>query len=251
MDPYNVLIPVILVAFVGGFVGSVMSGGSLIMFTALAFLSMPVKTAVGTLKLTITVLGLASAGTYLKGGAVDVKKAPSLVLFSLLGAVFGAQIVVFFPEEPLRILVILLLCMGTVASLRINFKTESKEVAPKEQSRLLPVLVGFALGVYIGMLGIASAILTISALVTLFHLPMLQANGTGKMIIFASNLVACMVYLMNESVDLILGLTLSVPIAIGAWAGAKAALRMESQHLRMVFVTMAAVTIVKLVSETI
>ncbi|RLI43281.1 hypothetical protein DRO59_01450 [Candidatus Bathyarchaeota archaeon] len=205
MDLY-MLIPIIFIAFVG----SMMSGGSLIVFTALTFLSMPIKTAVGTLKLSITVLGLASAGTYLKGGAVDVKKAPSLVLFSLLGAFLGSQIVISLPEETIRIIVILLLFVGTGASLRGIFKTEFRE-APLEYSRLLPVIVGFALGVYIAMLGIASSILTISALVTLFHMPILQANGTGKMVIFANNLLACVVYLMNQSVDLIIGLTISVP----------------------------------------
>ena len=142
MDLY-MLIPIIFIAFVG----SMMSGGSLIVFTALTFLSMPIKTAVGTLKLSITVLGLASAGTYLKGGAVDVKKAPSLVLFSLLGAFLGSQIVISLPEETIRIIVILLLFVGTGASLRGIFKTEFRE-APLEYSRLLPVIVGFALGVY-------------------------------------------------------------------------------------------------------
>lgn len=251
MNLDGVLILLILLVFAGGFVGSLMSGGSLIVFTALAFLSIPVKTMIGTLKLAITVLGLASAGTYMKGGAVNVKKAPFLVLFSLPGAILGAQIVVSFPQEPLRILVILLLCGGTAASLRISLKTQSEVDVPHEQSRLLPGLVGLALGIYIGMLGIASAILTISALMTLFHLPMLEANGTGKTMIFANNLIASAVYLMNGSVDLILGLVISIPIAVGAWAGASVALKMSNNILRIVFVVMAAVAIVRLVTETI
>ncbi len=251
MNLDGVLILLILMVFTGGFVGALMSGGSLIVFTALAFWSIPVRTMIGTLKLAITVLGLASAGTYWKGGAVDVKKAPFLVLFSLPGAVLGALIVVSFPQEPLRILVILLLCVGTVASLRISFKTQSTADAPHEQSRLLPGLVGLALGIYIGMLGIASAILTISALMALFHLPMLEANGTGKTMIFANNLTASAVYLMNGSVDLILGLIISIPIAVGAWAGARVALKMSNNILRIIFVIMAAVAIVRLISETI
>jgi len=246
-----ILILVILMAFIGGFLGSMMSGGSLIMFMALTFLSLPVKITIGTLKFSITILGLVSAGTYIRGEAVDMKRMPSLVLFSLLGTVFGSQIVVFLSEEILRILVILLLCMGTVASLSVISKVESKEIAPREHSKLLPLLVGFALGGYIGMLGIASAILTISALVTFFHMPMIRANGTGKMIIFVNNLLACLVYLMNESVEIVLGLTILVPIAIGAWAGAKTALRMKSQHLSVVFVAMATLTIIKLLSEAI
>jgi len=55
---------------------------------------------------------------------------------------------------------------------------------------------------------------------------------------------------MNGSVDLILGLIISIPIAVGAWAGARVALKMSNNILRIIFVIMAAVAIVRLVSET-
>lgn len=250
MDSYYIWTALTALIFLGGFIGSMMSGGSIVVFTILAFLNTPVKTAIGTLKLAITILGLFSAITFLKGGAVNFKLTPPLTLSSVLGSILGAQIIISLPSEVVNIIVVLLICLGTFFSLR-NEQSKSLEKSKTKPKRFLPVLAGFLLGMYIGTLGIASAIITISALISLFRLGMIEANGTSKMIIFANNLVACSIYALNSKVDLFLGTVVAVPIAIGSWAGAKAALKMESSKLRAIFLGTAALTIMKLLSEMI
>ncbi|HDD31579.1 MAG TPA: hypothetical protein ENF72_03005, partial [Thermococcus litoralis] len=56
----------LLIAGLGGFIGSLMSGGSMVTFFILTLLNIPAKTAVGTLKMVIAVLTLVSSLTYLK-----------------------------------------------------------------------------------------------------------------------------------------------------------------------------------------
>ncbi|WP_157727202.1 hypothetical protein [Thermococcus profundus] len=62
-----------------GFIGSLMSGGSIVIFFLLTFLGIPVQSAVG------------SALTYYRGGAIEVRTALYLITFSVPGAV-GAVI---------------------------------------------------------------------------------------------------------------------------------------------------------------
>lgn len=245
---YYLWIPLVAVVFFGGFIGSMMSGGSILVFTILTFLDMPIKTAIGTLKFTITILALFSAATFLKGGAVNLKLTPSLAISSILGSILGAHLIISMTSNIVNITVILLICLGTIISL--TFDKLKKEVKVRNK-QTLPIFSGFLLGSYIGMLGIASAIITISMLIILFRLDILQANGTSKMIIFANNLVACVTYSMNNSVDFLLGTLLSIPIALGSWAGAKTALKMESFKLRIIFIATAVLTIVKLINEII
>ena len=116
---------------------------------------------------------------------------------------------------------------------------------------ILSASSGFLLGLYIGMLGIASALVAISILMFLFRLDILRANGTAKVTIFPNNLVACVTYALNGQVDFLLGTLLSVPIAVGSWAGAKTALKLESSKLRFVYVGMALLTMAKLISEIV
>ncbi|ASJ02702.1 hypothetical protein A3L09_05250 [Thermococcus profundus] len=54
--------------------------------------------------------------------------------------------------------------------------------------------VGFFIGVYIGILGIASTLIVIAALKAFFGMDMLKANGTAKALIFFNNFVATAVY---------------------------------------------------------
>ena len=228
-----------------------MSGGSILVFTALAFLGMPTRTAIGTLKFAIAVLGLFSAGTYLRGGAVNVKLVPSLLLSSVIGSAIGSQIVVSLPDRILKAMVILLLCVGSLLSLKSGRMVESDMTRVRPWGVVSSVVAGVCLGVYIGMMGVASAILTILLLMFLFGLPLLQANGTAKMIIFVNNLVACIVYALSGHVDFTIGILTAVPIGIGAWVGAKTALRIGGPKLRIVFFLATAATFLKLLSEVI
>jgi len=248
---YVFLTALVGIVLLGGFIGSMMSGGSIAIFTVLTFLDVSVKTAIGTLKLAITVLGLFSALTFLKGGAVNLELTPSIMLTSLLGSALGAQLIVSVSSQVVNVLVLLLICLGVVVSLRSGKPKEPETGGPMGNRQVLSAFSGFLLGLYIGMLGIASALVAISILMFLFRLDILRANGTAKVIIFANNLVACVTYALNGQVDFFLGALLCVPIAVGSWAGAKAALRLENSKLRFVFVAMAIMTMAKLISEII
>jgi uncharacterized membrane protein YfcA len=248
---YFFLTALIGIVLVGGFIGSMMSGGSIIVFTVLTFLDIQPKIAIGTLKIVITVLGLFSAFTFLKGGAVNLELTPSLTLTSLLGSALGAQLIVSLSNQIVNMLVLLLIILGVFASLRSEKKRKSKKSEAVRNRNVLPIISGLLIGLYIGMLGIASAMITISVLMFLFNLDILQANGTAKMIIFTNNLIASIIYMLNGQVDFILGALFSVPIALGSLLGAKTALKMESSKLRFVFILMAVLTIAKLVSEII
>jgi uncharacterized membrane protein YfcA len=111
------------------------------------------------------------------------------------------------------------------------------------------VLAGMLIGVYIGMLGIASTIITISLLTILFPLQIVQANGTAKMIIFANNLVASINYALHGNLDFSIGILMSIPIALGSWMGAKTAIKIGNPRLKVIFVGVTIATTIKLLTE--
>jgi uncharacterized membrane protein YfcA len=236
----------ISISLLGSFIGSILSGGSLIIFTTLALVDIPIQTAVGTLKFLITVLGLFSAGTYLREGVVDTHLAVSIVIPSLFGSFIGSQLILSLPENTLKIIVIILLSLGTVFSSR---QTKKRNRTDNLHKRLWSVFTGLLIGVYIGMLGIASTILTISLLTILFPLQIVQANGTAKMIIFANNLVASINYALHGALDFPIGILMSVPIAIGSWIGAKTAIKIGNPRLKVIYVCVTVATMIKLLTE--
>ncbi len=99
----------LFIAGLGGFVGSLMSGGSLITLFVLTLFNIPAKTAVGTLKMIIAALTLVSSLTYLKAGVLNLKTALTIVLFSLLGSYIGSVFLLSIPEEAANFVVMVFL----------------------------------------------------------------------------------------------------------------------------------------------
>ncbi|HDZ36049.1 MAG TPA: sulfite exporter TauE/SafE family protein [Thermococcus sp.] len=232
---------IIPIALFGGFIGSLMSGGSLIVFFILTSLGLPVKVAVGTLKIVIAGLTLVSTLTYYREGVLELRRASLLTASSLLGAYLGSLLFLNVPDWLAKILVTLTLTAGLYFTLR----RESGEERPLK-GRYLEIPVGLALGFYIGILGEASTLVVISALGLFFRLDLLRANATAKLLIFATNTVAFLSYASKGAVDYSLGITIMVPVMVGSWLGAKVAVKLDPRVLRAVFFILAALTILNL-----
>jgi len=236
---------IILLALAGGFIGSLMSGGSLITLFILTLLSIPTTRAIGTLKLVITALTLVSSLTYLKEKAVDIRLAPTLIVSSILGSFLGSTFLMRIPEETARIVVTVFILIGVYFVIRGGRQPRE----PMLRSRILQGLIGLGAGFYIGVLGIASTLMIISILYLFFSLDMLKANGTAKAIIFFNNLIAFANYASQGSVDYTIAALMTPPIMIGSWLGAKTAISLGSERLKIVFVIIAIITAIRILFQ--
>ncbi|ASJ00369.1 sulfite exporter TauE/SafE family protein [Thermococcus gorgonarius] len=236
-----------MVSLIAGFIGSLMSGGSIIIFSLLTFLDLPVQTAVGTLKVAIAALTFVSSVTYYRGGAVEAESAPYLIASSILGALAGSYFFASLPERTAGMVSLLFLLAGVYVSLK--GKPEGLIFTVKKAHRLGISAAGFLIGAYIGILGIASTLIVIAALRAFFGMDMLRANGTAKTLIFFNNLTAAIVYGLGGNIDYALMVPLLVPVCIGAWLGARAAMKLGGENLRWVYLLIGSATALKLLSE--
>lgn len=84
------------------------------------------------------------------------------------------------------------------------------------------LLVGLAIGVISGMVGIGGGVLVIPVLMFLFGFTQAQANGTSlAMLLPPIGIFAVMAYWRSGNVRLDFALVLAVGFAIGAYAGAR------------------------------
>ncbi|MCO6040647.1 sulfite exporter TauE/SafE family protein [Thermococcus alcaliphilus] len=233
----------LLMVGLGGFIGSLMSGGSLITLFILTLFNIPAKTAVGTLKMIIAALTLVSSLTYLKAGILNLKTALTIVLFSLLGSYIGSVFLLSISEEASNFVVMVFLIIGTY------FTLKAPQGEPMLSGKLSQSIVGLAIGIYIGVLGIASTLVVISLLRMFFRVDILRANAMAKVIIFFNNFVAFINYAKNGSVDYSIGMLLMLPVIIGSWLGAKTALKMDPKYLKGVFVGISLLTLVNLLKN--
>ncbi|WP_456326484.1 sulfite exporter TauE/SafE family protein [Palaeococcus sp. (in: euryarchaeotes)] len=235
-----------LLSFGGGFIGSMMSGGSMIIFSILTFAGLPIKEATGTLKVVIAALTFVSTLTYFKGGVLDVKLAPLLTISSIFGAFLGSSFFLCLSRELANFVAAALLLVGIYFTIR--FSSDFGE-EPKRKSRIEISIIGLLIGIYIGILGIASTLIVISALKVFFRLDMLKANGTAKMVIFLNNAIAAVNYGLQGSVDYSMMWLILIPVVAGSWLGAKSALKMGSKRLRVVFIIIGILTLLKILIQ--
>ncbi|KPU62797.1 hypothetical protein EP1X_07015 [Thermococcus sp. EP1] len=235
----------LLLALFGGFVGSLMSGGSLITLFILTLLEVPTKMAVGTLKMVIAILTLVSSIIYLKNGVLKNMRPVYILTFSsILGSYLGSFFLLAIPEKPAKIVVAGFLLIGAYFTL-----SGEEEKAPRLKGNLWQAVVGLTIGFYIGVLGIASTLILISAIHLFLSLDMLEANAVAKIIIFTNNFIAFLNYASQDSVNYSFGILLAFPIIIGSWIGAKTAIKIGPKKLKVVFFITVLLTVFKILEE--
>ena len=154
----------LMLALFGGFIGSLMSGGSLVTLFILNLLDIPTKVAIGTLKMVIALLTLISSMTYFRAGVLkNLKLVNTLTLFSLVGAYLGSSFLLSISDRAAKILVLVLLLIGTY------FALKEQKPTPVLKGNLWQALIGLIIGVYVGILGIASTLIIISAISLLLN----------------------------------------------------------------------------------
>jgi uncharacterized protein len=100
----------------------------------------------------------------------------------------------------------------------------------------LIILLGFAVGVLVGIMGIGGGIIIVPALVHLFGMDQHLAQGTSLFIILPPlGIGALSVYWKKREVDLRAGIICALGIFLGGYLGGKIAVAMNSARLESLF----------------
>lgn len=100
----------------------------------------------------------------------------------------------------------------------------------------LILLLGLAVGVLVGLLGVGGGLVLVPALAYLFHMSQHSAQGTSLLILLPPvGLGALREYWRRGHVDLRAGMLSAAGMLLGGYAGSLIAIPMQARHLRMFF----------------
>ena len=181
-------------ALVGGTVDAISGGGGL--FTVPVFLAVgfPPHLALGTNKGQSTFGSFAAMIRYGHAGLIEARNARISFPMAVLGALAGAALALRLSPLVLRpIVMILLVCVAVLIG---SGRIRPREGAPPKGnvSAALIAAVALALGAYDGFFGPGAGTFIIAALVVLFHLPLARATAEAKVLNFASNFTAMLLF---------------------------------------------------------
>jgi uncharacterized membrane protein YfcA len=144
--------------------------------------------------------------------------------------------------------VLLVLVAGSLA-LRPSIGALQRTVGGRPMLR--SVAIGAAIGAYDGFLGPGTGTFLILAFVTWLGDDLVGASAHAKVVNFASNLAALLLFAAKGLVQWELALPMAVAQALGATLGARLALRGGEQVLRWVVLAVVAALAIKLGADVV
>jgi len=236
-------------AFAAGWVDAVSGGGGMLQLPALLVAlpsDSPVQ-ALGTNKLS-SILGTATAArTYMRKITLDVSTALPMAGVAFVGALLGATFATQLPVDVFRpVIVVLLVVVWFWTLLSPAMGSETILRFTGRQHKVIAVFAGFGIGVYDGLLGPGTGSFLLIVLVAILGYSFLQASATAKVVNLGTNLAALIIFGIAGSVLWTLGLLMGICNVIGAFIGARTAIRRGSGFVRGVFLVIVGLLILRL-----
>ena len=240
---HGAVLPLLLLAaFCAGFVDAIAGGGGLLTLPALLAAGLPTHVALGTNKGQAVWGSGAALLTFARRGLVDRQAAPGRFLAGFVGSLCGAGLVLLVAPAVLRPLVLALLVLVAL------FLTFRPPLAPTERARpaWVGMLLALGVGAYDGFFGPGTGTFLIVGYVLLLGHALTRASAEAKVVNFASNLAALLVFAAKGDVIWSISLPMAAAQMLGSWAGTHAAVRGGDRLVRGVLLLVVVALVGKL-----
>ena len=253
MDPAVIALLVIAALFAGT-VDAIAGGGGLITFPALLAAGLPIHLAYGTNKGGSMWGSGGAMVAFWRAGRVDRTQARFTFPLGLVGSAAGALLALALDESLLRPLAIAML-VGAAVLLVIKKPAreddEAVDASRARRYRILAAILAFAIAGYDGFFGPGTGTFLFVGFVALCGKSTLHAAADAKVVNFASNLGAVIVFASRGAVAWELALPMAVGQLAGGIIGARLALRGGTRLVRIMVLLVSSVLIGKLLIDLV
>ncbi|MET4560331.1 putative membrane protein YfcA [Lysinibacillus parviboronicapiens] len=231
--------------FIASFLNAIVGGGGLISLPALMAVGLPPSTAIATNKLANTISNGTSMLTFLRAGKVDVKKIGKILPFIFIGSLIGAYTVHLVSPAILKpLMLVMLVLVATYTILKKDWGHHAEQKLLTTTKKIAFIAAFAVVGFYDGFFGPGTGSFFIFILLMMGN-DFLQAAGNAKAFNFTSNLAALAMFLALGEVNFLYGLPMGFVMIFGAILGSKFALKRDTKIMRIIFIAMTCLLIVK------
>ena len=235
-------------AFVAGLIDAVVGGGGLVLIPVLfsVFPKMVPATLLGTNKVA-SVLGTSAAAiNFAKKVKLEWGAAVPAALTAFLFSFAGAWTVTHIPTDLIRKLLPFVLIL--VALYTYKKKEFGRHHSPRHEGNkkiVIAMLIGAGIGFYDGVFGPGTGSFLVFLFVRVFGFSFLSASAVSKVVNIATNLGALIWFGVSGHIIWQLGLIMAVFNVAGSTVGSGLAIRYGSGFVRILFLVVVSVLIVK------
>lgn len=230
---------ILVTGVVAGFLNTLGGGGSLLTMPVLIFLGLPAAVANGTNRIAIFVQNIVGVSNFRHKGYFYPKLGFLLGIPAILGSIFGAKVAINIAgelfEKILAVVMILVLIL-------ILTRPERKFIKDIDNGNLslwrltFAIITFFGIGLYGGFIQAGVGFIIIVALTLITGMSLVKVNCLKVFIILIYTISSLLVFIINGKVNFLLGFTLAIGNAIGAYAGSNFAISKGDKWIRVVLI---------------
>jgi len=240
MDILNVGL-ILVTGVVAGFMNTLGGGGSLLTLPMLIFLGSPAAVANGTNRIALMVQNIVGVSNFRRKGFFYPKLGIILAIPAVFGSLLGARFAISVPEELFQKILAVIMIVVLILILTRPEKKFLKEIEGENLSTarlVVSIFVFFGVGLYGGFINAGVGFVIIVALTLITGMSLVKINSLKLFIVLIYISSSLVVFIIHGKVDWILGLTLAIGNALGAYLGSNFAVSKGDKWIR-VFIVIA------------
>lgn len=246
----EVLALLVGVAFLAGYVDSIAGGGGLLVIPALLAAGVPPVAALATNKLQASGGSLAASLYFVRKGRISPRRIGPAMAFAFVGALAGGWLLLQVDANLLRRGVPILL-VGVAVFLLVSPSLGVERQPQRQSLAAFAATAALGLGFYDGFFGPGTGMLLALAGVGLLGLNLVDATAHAKVLNFASNSAALLLFSFLGEVLWLLGGLMLVGQVLGGYLGAKTALKGGQTLIRWTVIAMCIAMCTKLLFDAL
>lgn len=237
-----------IVAFTAGFVDAIVGGGGLIQTPAgLVLLPQhPVATVIGTLKIPAFSGTSIAAYQYSRQVQLNKKLLPVMMVVAGLASFAGSYLLTRVSNsfmKPLLLGVLVAVAIYTFSNKKFGIHTVKTHSSRRQW--LYTLLISLVLGFYDGFIGPGAGSFLILAFISMLGFDFLRASAYAKFVNAATNLGSIVLFAITGKIIYAIAFPMAVCNAAGGWMGARLALLKGNRFIRIFFLAVVCVTIIR------
>lgn len=232
---------ILVTGIVAGFVNVLGGGGSLLTLPMLIFLGLPAAIANGTNRIAIFIQNIVGVASFRSKGFFYPKLSFIMGIPAILGSILGARVAISISGELFEkilgvVMIIVLILILTRPEKKFIKEVEGENLGP---TRLIIAMFSFfGVGFYGGFIQAGVGFIIIVTLTLLTGMSLVKVNSLKLLITLIYTISSLLVFLLNGKVNLVLGFTLAIGSAIGAYIGSIFAINKGEKWIR-IFLTIS------------
>jgi uncharacterized protein len=230
------LYPILVVTgILVGFINTLAGSGSLISLPLLMYVGLPANVANGTNRVAILLQSLVGAGSFRQQKVIEFREGIWLSVPAVIGSVIGAILAVDLDELMMRKAIgALMIVMFFLILLKPEAWIKGHAGQLKAKPTFWQVVIFFAIGLYGGFIQAGVGFFLLAGLVMGAGLNLMKANAFKNLIVALYTPFALIVFIINNQVNWVIGLTLAAGNMIGAYVATKVAVNRGTKFIRIV-----------------